>query len=94
MIAPSITELRAQLLDELRCDLIGPHTENEQLSDRPTVEYLTGILYPGNIEPSLEEDEKLEIDSAEDEEDAEAEIVILSQTMNPSSLGLSFAVER
>jgi len=93
MIVPSVTELRTQLLDKLRRDLIGPHEENELLSDRPTVEYLTGILYPIDIVQSSEEDEKLEIDSSEDDEETDSDIVILSQTMNPASIGLSFAVD-
>lgn len=94
MILPTITDLRTQLLDELRRDLIGPHNENELLSDRPTVEYLTGILYPANVAPPPEEDEKLEVDAVEDEDETDAEVVILSQTMNPASIGLSFSVEK
>jgi len=93
VVAPANTRLRTQLLDELRRDLIGPHTGDELLSDRPTVEYLTGILYPSGVEVPPEEDEKLEIGTTEDEDDTDAETIILSRTMNPASLGLSFAIE-
>lgn len=94
MIAPSVSDLRMQLLDELQRDLIGPHSETEQLSDPPTVEYLTGILYPSGVELTPEEDERLEIDTTEEEDETDTDVVILSRTMNPASLGLSFAVER
>lgn len=92
MITPSVTDLRQQLIDELHRDLIGPHSDDELLNDSPTIEYLTGILYPSGTELPSEEDEKLEIDSAE-EETADDAMIILSQTMNPASLGLSFAIE-
>jgi hypothetical protein len=38
------TELRTQLLDELRRDLVGPHAPDERLIDRPTVQYFTSIV--------------------------------------------------
>jgi len=93
MTVPSVVDLRRQLIDELRRDLIGPGSENEILSDAPTIEYLTGILYPSGIELPSQEDEKLEIDGVEDDDEADDDLIILSQTMNPASLGLSFAVE-
>src|SRR5260370_1803105 len=94
MMVPSVTDLRRQLIDELRCELIGPRSDDELLSDPPTIEYLTGILYPSGIDLPSEEDEKLELDSVEDDDDETDDgLVILSQTMNPASLGLSFAVE-
>ncbi|HLG76609.1 MAG TPA: hypothetical protein VKX46_09345, partial [Ktedonobacteraceae bacterium] len=93
MTVPSVIDLRRQLKDELRRDLVGPGSENEILSDAPTIEYLTGILYPSGTELSSQEDEKLEIDGVEDDDEADDDLIILSQTMNPASLGLSFAVE-
>lgn len=94
MIKTSSTALRAELLNELRRDLVGPHSPDEQLGDRPTIEYLTGILYPAGVALDPAEDDRLEVGNAEDEEDSEADTVVLSQTMNPASLGLSFAVEK
>lgn len=87
------TELRARLLDELRTDLIGPHVSDERLTDRPTVQYLTGILYPSGIEVAAEEDESLNVGGSDEEDEHENDIIVVSQTMNPSSLGLSFAVQ-
>lgn len=94
-MSPSVTELRTQLLDELRRDLIGPQSETERLNDPPTVAYLTGILYPANTNIDAEEDEKLEEIYREGPEgDEDNEGVLLSKTINPASLGLSFAVEK
>jgi hypothetical protein len=91
---PSAMELRMQLLDELRKDLIGPETATERLDDPPTVAYLTGILYPADMDIDAEEDEKLEkFNGDETEEEADTNGVIFSRTINPASLGLSFAVE-
>ena len=48
--AATTTALRSLLLNALHRDLIGPYTEDESLNDYPTVEYLTGILYPSGME--------------------------------------------
>jgi hypothetical protein len=93
-MSPSVIELRTQLLDELRQDLIGPHSETERLNDPPTIEYLTGILYPCETSLDEEEDDRLEIDEDGSEEATNTETIILSKTINPASLGLSFAVEK
>lgn len=87
------TELRASLLDALRTDLIGPHTPDERLTDRPTVQYLTGILYPSGVEIDAAEDEGLGVGGSDEEGENGNEVITVSQTMNPSSLGLSFAVQ-
>ena len=88
------TALRSLLTDELRRDLVGPHTEDECLRDYPTIEYLTGILYPSGMELPPEEDEGLAINNADDEDNADTDEVILARTMNPASIGLSFAIEK
>ncbi|MGB9631714.1 MAG: DISARM system helicase DrmA [Chloroflexaceae bacterium] len=94
MNTPTPSELRDRLIAELRRDLVGPHAPDEEISDRPTVQYLTGILYPaGKAAEDSEEDEPLGI--GDDEAGDESEIrVIFSQTMYPSAIGLSFAVDR
>lgn len=94
MNTPTSAELRDRLIAELRRDLVGPHALDEEISDRPSVQYLTGILYPaGKAVENSEEDERLEIggDDADDEGETR---VIFSQTMYPSAIGLSFAVDR
>lgn len=94
MSNPTSSELRDRLIIELRRDLIGPHAPDEEISDRPSVQYLTGILYPaGKVAEDSEEDERLGVggDDAGDESEPH---VIFSQTMYPSAIGLSFAVDR
>lgn len=89
---PTTTQLRTQLLAELRRDLVGPHAPDELLTDRPTVQYLTGMLYPAGVGIDTAEDDLLGIGSAGDEDRGGTEMPPLSQTMNPASLGLSCAV--
>ncbi|EFO81539.1 putative DNA helicase [Oscillochloris trichoides DG-6] len=94
MNKPIASEIRDRLITELRRDLVGPHTPNEEISDRPSVQYLTGILYPAGKETEAsEEDEHLGVggDDAGDESENQ---VIFSQTMYPSAIGLSFAVDQ
>jgi len=94
MNKPTSSELRDRLIAELRRDLVGPHAPDEEISDRPSVQYLTGILYPaGKVAKDSEEDERLGVggDDAGDESEIQ---VIFSQTMYPSAIGLSFAVDR
>ncbi len=91
MTVPSATHLRDRLLEELRQDLVGPHSPEELLRDRPTVQYLTGILYPSGVEIDSAEDDNLSIGPSGDDDDDTPDVVALSQTMNPASLGLSFA---
>jgi hypothetical protein len=86
------TELRTHLLDELRRDLVGPHAPDELLTDRPTVQYLTGILYPSGVEIDGSEDDSLGLGVTDEDGESSSEVVAFSQTMNPASIGLSFAV--
>lgn len=120
MTGPATRDIRDRLVEELRKDLVGPASETEVLRDRPTVAYLTGILYPAYTEMAEEEDERLEVvlqeeneeddpfvneNVEDDEEQAEEgeleklsetddeEGVPLSRTINPASIGLSFAIK-
>jgi len=76
-------------------DLIGPLSEYEILTDRPTQRYSTGILYPrgSRILPEEDEDEGLAVNEMEDvASDPTLSEVSLYTTLKPSSAGLSFAV--
>ncbi|MFQ3661341.1 MAG: DISARM system helicase DrmA [Chloroflexaceae bacterium] len=93
MKRPTPSELRDRLIAELRRDLVGPHAPDEEISDRPTVQYLTGILYPpGKAAEDSEEDEHLGVGGDEAGDESESHI-IFSQTIYPSAIGLSFAVD-
>ncbi|MEI8166680.1 MAG: hypothetical protein WCG26_09875, partial [Chloroflexales bacterium] len=91
MSQPSLSKLRDRLLAELRRDLVGPHTPDEELTDRPTVQYLTGMLYPaGRDTEDSEEDEQLGVGGDDTGDEGETN-VSFAQTMYPSTIGLSFA---
>jgi hypothetical protein len=53
--------LRDELLRRLRTDLIGPFEETEALPERPTVRYLSGLLWPTRSPMPPEEDESLSL---------------------------------
>ena len=43
-------EVRRQIIEALKIDLIGPETEDEVLEENPAYAYLIGILYPREAE--------------------------------------------
>ncbi|MBI9047454.1 MAG: hypothetical protein JEZ06_23410 [Anaerolineaceae bacterium] len=84
------TDVRAYLLDELQKDLIGPVSSHEVLTDSPTSHYLAGILFPAGSEIEKEEDrDNGDVTLDDDEVDTGT---LMAMTSNPSSIGLTFAV--
>ena len=86
--------MRDVLLTRLKRDLMGPYTDDEVLSDRPSDLYMTGILWPRKSRMGGEEDESLGASSTEQSEmdsGGEEEEVSLSGTIRPCSAGVSFA---
>lgn len=85
-------DARDLLLSRMRTDLVGPGSESEVISDRPTDRYLTGILFPPRTGVSPEEDdESAEADNPEFS-GTSLDGVKTASTFRPSSAGLSFAV--
>lgn len=74
-------------------DLIGPKSENEELSARPSDFYLTGILWPQRISMMGEDDEKLGTENGDttEEGDNEKNAVRTGSIQKPSVAGLSFS---
>lgn len=89
------THVRQQITKRLHADLIGP-SGAEEISDRPSNRYFTGILYPQDVQLSAEDDDQLGLGVDEEEEDAgiEGEGVPLVSTLKPASAGISFAIQR
>ena len=86
--------MREVLLDRLKQDLIGPYTEDEVLTSRPSDVYLTGILWPRETRMGAEEDERFGLSGAEESETdggGEEEEVSLAGLSRPCSAGVSFA---
>jgi hypothetical protein len=76
-------------------DLIGPRKHDEELLDRPTDVYLTGILWPQRTQMEGEDDDALATGSASGSDDGtsgEAEEVPTNSLQKPSVAGLSFCV--
>jgi len=91
----SQVEARGDLLQRLRKDLLGPYDLEEEIRDRPSDRYLTGILYPQESEIRAEEDDDLRGAEGGDEEAAMGpEGVPLVSTVKPSSAGFSFSLGR
>ncbi|QQS13792.1 MAG: DNA/RNA helicase [Rhodospirillales bacterium] len=86
--------MRDILLERLKQDLVGPYTEDEVLTSRPSDVYLTGILWPREARMGAEEDERLGLSGGEESETGgagEEEEVSLAGLMRPCSAGVSFA---
>ena len=86
--------MRDILMDRLKRDLVGPHTEDEVLDARPSDVYLTGILWPRETRMGAEEDERLGSSGAEESEmdgGGEEDAASLAGMIRPCSAGVSFA---
>lgn len=93
---PDKSKDRLGITDRLAEDLIGPRSEAEIITDRPTDFYLTGILWPQRTSMSGEDDDTLGTASAsnasDSDESSEAEAVPAISNQKPSVAGLSFSV--
>ena len=87
---------RRRLLERLKTDLVGPsYGETEQIDDRPSDRYLTGILFPQKLEMADEGDEKLEEVQAGKVADADtggSGNVSIFRSIKPATAGISFAL--
>ncbi len=87
--------MRDEVLRRLGQDLVGPYSNDETLTSRPSDVYLTGILWPQETVIAAEEDERLGLAAVGDDEGgggAEEEEVPMSGMKRPCSAGVSFAV--
>lgn len=95
--AEPVTSVRALLLRRLEADLIGPKAgPEEQIDERPSARYLTGILYPQQSEFSEEEDDSLDAENgpgSPGEEDEQQQATSLFRSFKPATCGFSFSVE-
>src|SRR5438445_12740968 len=87
------SEVREALVNNLSQDLIGPDSLDEEISDSPLVNYLTGILYPQGVRGTPEDDDSRS-DNFLDEASEDSEITPSpSFSLRPSSIGLSCDVD-
>lgn len=89
---------RSELRDALGRDLLGPHGgETEILEhDAPVTAYLTGVLFPlgGALTETVDNDELApDVVKGDSVEQGTESGVALANTRQPSSIGLTFAVD-
>jgi hypothetical protein len=85
-------EFRAEMLERLSRDLVGPGDPDETISDFPLEQYICGILYPRSedrFDPAQDHD----VVEGEDEATYADPPVALANEKYPCSAGMTFAVD-
>lgn len=86
-------EIRKELIDRMKLELIGPNMEMEELNESPSQRYLTGILWPIGSEIEKEDDEDHATEGDGEESGLPDRAAPLMQAMKPSAIGLSFVLD-
>ena len=94
-------EVRQNIIDAIRTDLIGPCSSEEKLDENPRYAYLVGKLEPRRDENAPDENEQeieadIDRDKGEDftaSKDGDNEPISTAKFQLPSSIGISFYVE-
>src|SRR5688572_7238540 len=80
---------RDRLVEALRLELLGPETPDETLSQSPNTRYLVGMLAPSGSPLDPVENETFESEESDEQTEGRPPT---SASLDPSSIGLSFAV--
>ena len=86
-----MSTIREDIVTRIEEDLIGPHSSDEILQNKPSDIYLTGILWPSRTEISLTEDDG---GTGESEDDDIAPGLSIAGQQRPSTMGVSFATSK
>ena len=86
-----MSTIRENIVTRIEEDLIGPHSSDEILQNKPSDIYLTGILWPSRTEISLTEDDG---GTGESEDDDIAPGLSIGGQQRPSTMGVSFATSK
>ena len=78
-------EVRQQVIEMLKTDLLGPSCENEILSQNPRFEYIVGMLAPQTSEDDGSNEQEIDGDVSFDG-DADANILLASARVLPSTV--------
>jgi hypothetical protein len=96
--APTESAIRDELQELILRDLLGPAGGEEEIIEdeaRVSERYLVGLLAPNNLQTQPEEQDELGISDPGQDEEGRAESTNLQKPgMVPSSIGLSFCVDR
>ncbi len=95
---PSAEKIRAEVEERVLAELLGPaEGEDEELDEgrlRPRDRYLIGLMAPSRVRVRREELDTLDAAAADNsDDDGDDETGLSSDTMFPSSIGLTFSVE-
>lgn len=85
-------QVRSDIVERLKRDLVGPGAEDEVFTDSPSDRYLTGILYPLKSQVPPEEDDDMAGSESDGEEEPDRGGAGLFMAVRPASAGMSFAV--
>ena len=88
-------DFRAALVALLEQDLVGPSTEDEEIADAPITRYAAGILFPQNSGYVAPEEDVDQCDDGDDEGEVTVADppVAMANVRNPSSMGITFAID-
>ena len=93
---PTHAQIRAELQELILRDLLGPAGGEEEIVDEPYVRdrYILGLLAPKGQSVIPEEQEDLAVTEGDTEEGSVEPPTIRVSTLLPSSMGLTFTVDR
>jgi hypothetical protein len=84
---------RESLIRKIREELFGPQSAEEIIEDFPVNNYLTGVLFPSDLEFDAAEDDSHNDYSPEEDSDEIDTVPSPSQSLRPSSMGLSCDID-
>ncbi|TFD99561.1 DNA helicase [Jeotgalibacillus sp. R-1-5s-1] len=87
-------DVRNEMLDRLKKDLIGPESIDEIIKGKPLQKYLTGILWPINSSLAAEENETNSSEGKHTNQENMESLSPLAKAMNPSAVGISFLIDK
>ncbi|MBL8808535.1 MAG: hypothetical protein JNM43_00035 [Planctomycetaceae bacterium] len=95
LVRTSPQSIRDELDHLVRRELLGPFDgPDEEIDDQPTIRYLVGMLAPPGEEIGAEQNDDFTQGAADDGEDGKSEPTeVRSQTLFPSSFGMTFVVD-
>ncbi len=97
LVPPSQAAMREELETMVLRDLLGPvgGEEEEVGEDRVRDRYLVGMLAPNKVQTVPEEQDEIGIAEGGSAEDGPADVDVLQKaSLNPSSIGMSFCVDK
>lgn len=90
----SYQNLRTDLVEFLKRDIVGPFSNDEIIEEPPTIRYSAGILFPQKSEDdSADSSISSEIDTRTRDEE-EVGTIEQATSFFPSALGVSFAIQK